>query len=418
MPSTSDIMALLTSYIQQQKEEEERKEKLQNEERAKQDAFRKQQDAFRKQQDAFRKQQTQRAWRQDNQADLLQQAFDPVDAQLISTDNCKGSSLSPLGVETYFMALHCFTQLYGPFAAQLYSQPVGNVTQHTLLPIRSLGATTVHNSSLLMLAFHAQADMVVGASVNVSLDKLTQLCRDSDASIPIEQLASALRSAADTAAAAKRYTSSRNAIDVHIRVQMNGIPTSPANSMRISLGAAHARLTAWPPLPAFNLTSSSSSSSGPHVLTPENVTESDFTEAERHAIASVSTNETHNPSCRAQLQTAYLAHGATPPGFSGSGVWGTNQTVAPFTTTMVAVVSGYDPKAQQAYMSPISPLHKALAAAAQAVEALAVSSGWRCPPPQRRVALRIMRAVDLEQDVETLLRNLHANINDAALCAK
>ena len=101
-------------------------------------------------------------------------------------------------------------------------------------------------------------------------------------------------------------------------------------------------------------------------------------------------------------------------------LWALNQTAVPFTTTMVAVVSGYRDHTHQVYMSPIAPLHDSLALISQELEPLLLDGQyWSCPRERRALLLHMLRPLNLAESNSTALPLLVKDmIRDAAVCSK
>ncbi len=267
-----------------------------------------------------------------------------------------------------------------------------------------------------MIAFDPNADIAVCLGVNSAMANVTAaLQRGSMSSLHVDDYFVPMHAALSITAAAKQYTSQQSAIDVHVKAMEYEIPTFAASSMRISLNASHGRLAAQlPPIPLYG----GSSSSGPRVLTPESATQAVFSAAEQDAIDTTTADDVHNPTMPGWLRTAYIAHGSTPPGFSGSAVWALNQTAVPFTTTMVAVVSGYRDHTHQVYMSPITPLHDPLALIFQELEPLLLDGQyWSCSWERHGLLLHMLRPLNLAESNSTVVPLLVKDmIRDAAVC--
>ena len=345
-----------------------------------------------------------------NEPNLMQAVFDVVDRSLFETSGCLGSLLvdDQGGKSITFQALHCFTSLYGEFAAALYQKTARAVFQHVFRPM-NLADNTDKVSTLFMAVFHPTSDLAVCSQFRVDFKYLTGVL--DLAAMRVTQYIDIIQKAAAAAHAAQAYTSAHKALDVHVRAMVHGIPTSAGSIMRVSNAASIDRLHRQ--LPPIEL-GGSSHATGPRVLASDDTPSATLSQLERDAIEA--TDAVYHPGTRALLQTAYIAHGSTPPGHSGSAVWAVNRTAPAYTTQMVAVVSGYDNVKHQSYMSPISVLYPALAALQRELTQLVQRSLVCQPPAKLHLRLGDMHPLNAALGTDELLQQLRQMYAAALHC--
>ncbi len=261
------------------------------------------------------------------------------------------------------LPLHGCTSLYGRFASQLFSLPIKQTLQHSVLTGHRMHIPQPLES-LAVMYVHPFCDFALSMTVNVTPQNITDRVTNSTALLtPLKTFNKVVAAALQHATACLEQTQTGQTLRATARFELDGISqVSTAGLMHVDT-----KLSAYFRKSGAAISGSTSKNALARVLA-SNDTLQQLSDAERKTVIGMqSKGWMYDNKTRLQLSFAHFAYGSVQHGVSGAPLYGVDVTTTPPTVALLGLVAAQLDHQEHVLFSDISQLVPSLQAILNAI---------------------------------------------------